>query len=266
MRQRVLGGAVALVALAAIAMSPTTAVADDGQPVAVEETYVDSAGMVHYAFDPATRPGAKIIYELGTPSRAGGCTFQGAGSGMSPTAQLTVVDELTFEPATCARTLSTATYPIDSVPRAVTKELAGGNDMATASTTISSTPSVPTRVTHFQQKLSAWIADPIGIHVSETKITRTWDSTGGWSNSHQWGWYTPTGWSRTSWSQIDTSAVGDTIGTFMNWAFCNPKASTTDQHYQTRLTTNPSGAWWWSYSMNKSGDCSWLLSYHYAHG
>lgn len=253
----------ALIAIGATVLGGAPAMAASPQ---VNQTYVDSSGVVHYMYDPAVRPGATIRTETGKRDGAGGCLFSGEGSGGPADATVTVVDEVTFDPATCSRTVSVAIYPRSATPAKMAVSIAPQTESSDSSTASSPKPGVVVAAATWSQKLSAWVGDPVGIHVSETNITRTWSSSGTWNNNHNWGWYSPTGWSRTAYSQVDSSTVGDTIGTFVNWAFCNPFASTTDQHYKTRLTTNTSGGWSWSYSMNKSGDCSELLSYHYALG
>jgi hypothetical protein len=235
------------------AMAETTA--------AVTQTYVDASGVVHYAYDPATRPGAVLSNVAGVIDRSGGCGFDAGAKGDSST--VTVIDEVSYDPSTCTHVVSVAVYPANAVPAAMTDATAPQSNTE-AATTASSQKAGIVALTSWSQKLSAWIGDPVGIHVSETNITRTWDSGGGWNNYHHWGWYSPTGWWRSAYSQIDSGSVGDTIGTFKNTAFCGP--TTIDQHYKTRLTTYASGAWNWSYSLNKSGACSDLLSYHYALG
>jgi len=255
-------GVASLLAFAFLGVS-SPAMADDG-PQFVAETYTDDAGVYHYAYDPAERPGADVDDEQGVASADGTCSFAGEGTGDSAT--VTVVDEVTFDPATCTRELSIAIYDADAVPAAVQEDLGTQEGVEYAQAQESSSGDDVAPQASWTQKLSAWVGDPVGIHVTETNITRTWQSTGAWHNDYHWGWYSPTGWSRTAHSTVGTATVGDTIGSFKNTAFCNPFAATYSEHYKTRLTTSTSGSWNWSYSMNKSGDCSSLLSYHYALG
>ena len=79
------------------------------------------AGVYHYAYDPAERPGADVHDERGVASTDGTCSFTGEGTGDSTT--VTVVDEVTFDPATCTRELSIAVYDADAVPAAVQEDL-----------------------------------------------------------------------------------------------------------------------------------------------
>lgn len=229
----------------------------------VSQAYEDSGGVVHYAYDSSSRPSAVMRTVAGTEDSKGGCRFDNQGPGRSGV--VVIVDEVSYDPATCTHVLSVATYPSGSVPAAVTASLA-----TPSNTKVSTTASSPSKssnaaaLTSWSEKLSAWIGDPIGIHVSETNVTRTWDSGGGWHNDHHWGWYSLTGWSRDSYSQVDTATVGDTIGQFENTAFC--PGLVIDYHYKTRLTTSSSGSWDWSYSLYKNGACDHLLSYHYALG
>lgn len=256
-----IAAAVSLVGVSVAAAAPSVAMAQ-----AVAETYIDSNGVFHYAYAPVERPGAVLETDIGLFAKDGSCLFRGAGVGVTGDQRVVIVDEVSFDPASCSRTLSVATYPLDAVPDRVRRSLQPQAGTLETSTSSSGSMAVAALVTSWSQKLSTWVGDPVGIHVSETKIQRSWNSAGGWNNVHNWGWYSPTGWSKTAQSQIDSLTLGDTRGTFVNWAFCNPFASTTDTHYETRLTTSVFGDWSWSYSMVKSGDCSDLLSYHYVLG
>ena len=213
---------------------------------AVTQTYVDAVGVVHYVYDPATRPQAQLQTDTGAKDSSGNCAFTDKGKGAADSTSITVIDEVTFDPAACSRVVSVAVYPESAVPTVVSSSIAPQTESEASSTVSSSTRQVTPLVTSWRQKLSAWVGDPVGIHVSETNIDRTWDSTGYWSDYHHWGWWSPTGWWRSAYSQIDTSTVGDTIG--------------------DTIGSYSSGTWYWSYSLNKSGDCSALLSYHYAFG
>lgn len=264
MRFRALIGALAggAIAIGGSMLVGSSAVAASSPDVA--QAYVDSSGVVHYAYDSSSRPGAVMKTVAGTVDAKGGCGFDGQGAGASGT--VTLIDEVSYDPATCTHVLSVATYPSGSVPAAVSASLA----TPTNSTTVSSSASSPSKtgavvaLTSWSQKLSAWIGDPAQIHVSQTNITRSWNSGGGWNNYHEWNYFWATGWGIDSKSQIDTSTVGDTIGEFSNTAFC--PGLVIDYHYKTRLTTSSSGSLNWSYSLYKHGACDQLLSYHYALG
>lgn len=229
----------------------------------VTKTYVDKAGVVHYVYDPAKRPGASFRSEGGTRT-SDGCLFDNKEVGVVGSTTITLVEEVTYDPATCTHMLSIATYDRNQIPTVVATDL----QPPAGSSQLSSSESAGTQAAAYAswwQRLSAWISDPVGIRVSETKTTRSWDSNGWWSNNYYWGWYAPSGWVRTSYSTIGNYNVGDTIGSFKNEPFCDPFTTYTE-HYQTRLTTYPTGYWEATYSMNKSGPCNGLLSYNYAVG
>ncbi len=243
-------------------LAGTSAVAATSPDVA--QAYVDSSGVVHYAYDSSTRPGAVMKTVRGTVDSKGGCGFEGQGAGASGT--VTLIDEVSYDPATCTHVVSVATYPSGSVPAAVTASLATPSNAETVSTTatLPSKTGAAVALTSWSQKLSAWIEDPVGIHVTQTNVTRSWNSSGGSNNYHEWTYFWGTGWGIDSKSQIDTATVGDTIGEFSNTAFC--PGLVIDYHYKTRLTTSSNGTWNWSYSLYKQGACDHLLSYHYALG
>ena len=239
----------------------------------VDQAYVAPDGVVHYKYDPAERPGAQLEVEQGNVLRDGvGCGFDASGGGAGTSGYLTVVDEVSFDPGSCVRTLSVAVYPTGKVPDLVSRELAPQAgmvyDTATESAGISASKAGPAALaSSWYQKLSAWVGDPVLIHVTETKIGRTWSSSGTWSNSYEWGWYTPTGWYRTSQGTTGNSTTGDTRGNYENWAFGAQNEQTNTYHTKTMLTTSSSGTWNWSYTMNKTGEgANSLLSYHYAFG
>lgn len=236
------------------------------KPAAVARTYVDSGGVIHYAFDPAERPGATVAKVQGEPGQDGGCVFSGGGSG-GPGADVTVVDELTLDPVSCIGTIAVATYAPEDVPDALNEAL--GPDYSTASS--SATGTAPdsdgltlAATTTWSAGLLAFIWDPLHLTTSSTQSNRTWGSDGSWSNSHSWNWLTASRWSRTSYGVTDTSTTVDTTGYYKNIIFCDPTAPTYANHYKTRIVTNSSGGWDWSYSMYKYGDCASLLSYHYS--
>lgn len=227
----------------------------------VDETYVGDDGIVHYAYDPADRPGAILRSEAGV-ARDGGCAFIGQGSAPGADETLLVVDEVLYDPSTCTRTVSVAKYESGNVPAVVLKGIA--SNLETTST--QRTGGSALLATSWTKKLTIWVADLVGIHVSETSTKRTWNSSGGYSGIHTRGTYTPTGWTITKYTPIDTSTYSDTIAQFQNVAFCNPVAATYSNHNKTRIVTNTGGGSTWSYSMYKWGDCAELLSYHYVVG
>lgn len=96
-------------------------------------------------------------------------------------------------------------------------------------------------------------------------LSNSWDTSGWWENTHNWAWFSATGWWLDFDGVTDSSTTGDTRGYYINQVFCNPLDQTYADHYTTKITTSPSSDIYnWSYSMNKYGDCSGLLSYHYS--
>lgn len=272
--KRVAASAIALLA-AVLAFgfgSPALASVESPDLPQVDKTYVAENGVIHYQYDPADRPGAQMEVQQGIALRGGAvCGFNASGGGSGASGYLTIVDEVSFDPGSCVRTLSVAVYPAGNIPDVVARELepqAGmAYDTATESGNLPASKADAAVLATWYQRLSAWVGDPIGIHVSETKIGRTWSSSGSWSNNYEWGWYSPTGWYRTSQNTTGTSTIGDTRGSFENWAFGAQNERTNTYHTKTMLTTSSSGAWTWGYTMNKTGEgADSLLSYHYAFG
>lgn len=253
--------------------------AEDDADVAIQlvsTTYRADDGAIHYRYDPSDRPGARLETEQGVANTSARgehyCSFEASGDGTGNTGLVTVVDEVKFDPSTCERTVSVATYPTESLPAAVSSDLGRQKGMIYDSTAEGVSPNTDGAsqrgtLASWWQKLSAWVGDPVGIHVTETKISRSWDSGGGWNNNYEWGWYSPSGWYRTSQGQTGNPTTGDTRGTFENYAFGAVNEATHTNHSRTLIVTNSSGWWDWGYTMNKSGEgADVLLSYHYAFG
>lgn len=189
---------------------------------------------------------------------AQGCKFSGAGKGDGLSDTIRVVDEYTYRASDCMRTLSVAEYPTPAIPSEVQKDL-------------SDFPVFETRgeskllATSWSKSLLTWVTDPIAIRVSKTSTLRSWNSSGGYSGMHYRATDAAnTGWTITGYTPIDTASYSDTIARFQNVAFCLPTVATYSNHNETRISTSRSGSWSYSYNMYKWGDCSALLSYHYA--
>lgn len=263
-KMRAMGVSGAILVAVMIILGATSNIEANAQDSAVNEVYKDSDGVVHYPWDRKSLPNAHMINEVGVKTQNGDCVFEGSGSTESATGKpsLTIGQEVAFAPETCERQVAVATYALDDMPSVVQSHLERDAELTMESSTASS--DLAATRSSWYARINARVQDPIGISVSSTTTERTWDSRGFWSNDHKWGWYSPTGWVRTSQSQVDNYSVADTRATFQNWAFCNPWAATDTNHSRTRLVTNTSGGVNWSYKMHKSGDCSSLLSYHYS--
>ncbi|MCB1280477.1 MAG: hypothetical protein KDB18_03035 [Salinibacterium sp.] len=255
-------GVAALIASIGIA-APAYADSETSQLVANPTRYIDHSGVVHYQFDPVELPGAIVRVDAGT-STDGSCQFTGTGSGSAKDAPtIEVGSELTFDPATCTRQIAVGKYELSNAPASVLATLNIPKGMITDSV-IDTAASAQAALSNWYGMMNARVQDPIGIHVSETEAEHTWNSGGVVSHHNRWGWYSPTGWSRTSSSTLNTSIATNTRGTFQNIIFCNPFAATYTNHSRTEFRGYTSGLWDWCYTMSKSGDCAELLSYHYS--
>lgn len=231
----------------------------------VDKTYIDESGVIHYTFDPESMPGATLSRETTDLLSDGSCdlTASGGASGKAGDPTITVGSEISFDPDTCERLMATASYPLDRAPQSVLDTLTPTDGTRVDSEHLSG--GFHPNATWFG-KLKAYIEDPIQIDVSSTTSEHTWNSSGGESHNHRWGWYTPSGWSRTDYSAINGSYYTDTTGWFTNLVFCNPFLDTQTFHRQTIFRGYTNGTWSWDYSMNKGGgdgDCSYLLNYRY---
>ncbi|WP_448062007.1 hypothetical protein [Cellulomonas hominis] len=249
----------------AVDADPATSPADT--PESVAATYVDASGIVRYKFDTDEIPGATVRLETGNSSVDGTCSFSSSGKGSALTSggpRLEVGAELSFDPDTCVREVAVASYPLDAAPAELLAEVDTPAALTSehVSQTFKGTGAVGVLAT-WSGSLNARVQDPVGIHVSRTEAARTWNSSGGATNTNGWGWYTPSGWTRLTYSTANTSTATNTKGTFMNLIFCNPFGETHTNHSRTEFRGYTSGAWDWGYDMTKSGDCSALLSYHY---
>lgn len=243
-----------------VAAAPVMARAD-GPPAARGETAIDEHGVVHYRFNPVELPGARATSEMGS-REDGVCLFVGSGRGAARglgVARLTVMRELSFDPATCRRELAIARYPSDGVPRPVAEEF----DLVISPAEKSSGVEAEAVAAYWQGVLDTQVRDPPGIVVSRTKATHRWWTSGAVAHGNNWYWFEPSGWSRTSHSATNNSLLTDVRGKFKNTWFCDPNLSTYTNHSKTEFVGYNNGTYDWSYKMSKSGDCSSLLNYNY---
>lgn len=235
-------------------MLPGAAPLASAETNAVSESYIDNSGIIHYAYDATDRPGARFVDDVGD-KLPGGCGFSASGTGLGQTRTVTVVDEVSYDPSSCTRTLSVATYPVEEIPQGLREDLEGATALDGEPSALASSWAV---------SLITWIEDPVKLTTTKTSTRRYWNSTGGYSGSHYRYQATNTGWTLTGYSPIDTASYSDTIARFQNTAFCNPSVATYANHNATRITTQTNGSWTYSQNMYKWGDCSSLLSYHYS--
>jgi len=239
--------------------------------VQVEQSYVDPAGVINYAFDPAALPGAQAVEQTGTPDDSGDCTFEKEGSG-SPDRrgpQVTVMREVTFDPKACTRRLAVARYSRSDLPASITERIQDEPDEALSTSSADPSADQSVAVQRFIGSIKVNVEDPLQIDVTSTKSRVEWQGgscvSASWHNAY-WGWYSPSGWRRTnsSWSYDRTCARAytDTYGKYRNGVFC-ATIDTWTTHHKTWFEGRPWGGWAWSYKVTKSGGCTGLLHYEY---
>lgn len=115
---------------AAAVSPPVSATVSGPAPAigAVDQTYTDASGVIHYVFDPASLPGAVPVAQEGDRAASGACRFTGEDVGQAGAdgPRITVMRELSFDPATCSRELAVASYTADTVPAGYAAELGCG--------------------------------------------------------------------------------------------------------------------------------------------
>jgi hypothetical protein len=269
--------AAALVSAAALVLTfgvtPAVAVApgdSHGSPsstgaAAVERTYVDGSGVVHYKFDPSTMPGMTVRKEVGVRGEGASCKFDGGGSGAATESgpSIEVGAEITFDPKTCGRQLAVAKYRLDEAPDEVLSTLEVPEGMTTK-TLAETGPESAALLANWYGSINARVQDPVGIHVTSTTSEHTWNTGGAVAHGNWVGWYAPTGWQHVSSEASNSATSTNTKGFFVNVPFCNVSAPTYSNHSRTEFRGYTSGAWDWGYAMYKWGDCDYLLSYHYS--
>jgi hypothetical protein len=258
---------------AAAVSPPVSATVSGPAPAigAVDQTYTDASGVIHYVFDPASLPGAVPVAQEGDRAASGACRFTGEDVGQAGAdgPRITVMRELSFDPATCSRELAVASYTADTVPAGYAAELrdvVGSTATESASTAGDGTSP---QVVVYIGRLKVNVEDPAQIDVTSTKSDIDW--SGGscvTSSSHaaHWGWYSPSGWQRTNaWWAYDRScsrAYTNTYGKYKNTKFCLT-IDTHSEHRKTWFEGRPYGRWYWAYDVEKWGGCSGLLHYEY---
>ena len=227
--------------------------------------------MFHYIFDPASLPGAVRTVQDGDRATAGACRFTDADLGRAGTAGplITVMRELSFNPATCSRELAVASYTTETVPAryaAEFQDVAGATDTESAST---AGDGISPQAVVYIGRLKVNVEDPAQIDVTSTQSDVNWSAGSCVTSSDHtahWGWYSPSGWQRTNaWWAYDRScsrAYTNTYGRYKNTKFCLT-IDTHSEHRKTWFEGRPYGSWYWSYDVEKWGGCSGLLHYEY---
>ncbi|MEI2711777.1 MAG: hypothetical protein V9G04_00385 [Nocardioides sp.] len=247
-------------------LSASALAATGGDETRTGAVSVDSAGVVQYGFDEAQLPGASFATQAGQQTRDGGCTFseqaEGEAGQNGPT--VTVTRDVSYDPKTCELKVASATYTSENVPDEYRDEL----DEASEATGSFVDGGIAPRATTYIGILKVNVEDPVQIDVTSTTARVNWSGTSSCVNSSShtanWGWYSPSGWSRTyaSWDNDRncSRAYTNTKGKYRNGTFCATIDTRTD-HSKTRFEGRPSGGWAWSYTVDKSGGCTSLLHY-----
>lgn len=252
-----ISAAVLTTALLATSMTaPATAAPGDIQIKKVKETYQDTEGVFHYAFDPATRSGKTTVETtVGTriSSEEGDCSFtfsgelkaEAGGSGQSVT-----MDELTFDPVTC-----TSTYAITVSDEAVLPE--------TSETSPDDGVVAPLASYTYWAGIQAWTEDPVWIVTTRTRCIRYWSPNGTWKNDPQWYKFEASGWTSTNTGLTTNNTTCNVTAKYRNKPFWDPDLYTYVNHTKTKLVANRyNGNFTTSWSLNKSGEKHSWLSVH----
>lgn len=247
-----------VMASAASTSTLASATPEDSSIVAVEKTYLDPDGVFHYAFDPSIRPGATTRMVQGSRATAG-CSFSFEASDTAGDGEgATSVDELTYDPATCRFTF--AITRSDTALESMGREEPGSSDQALE---VGDEAAAVTASYTYWAAMYAFIEDPVFIITTSTKCIRNWSANGSWSNSHEWYWFSNSGWMRTSSGVTNNSTTCDTRGNYSNLDFWDPTLWTYASHSKTKVVTSASnGNFTTSYAMDKWGEKASWLSYH----
>lgn len=130
--------------------------------------------------------------------------------------------------------------------------------------------------------------DPPGIDVTSVQAEVEWTTDGScvasyWSyHTGEWGWFSPSGWERTSYALNHYKDCGGTTtiveGKFRNDLFCRALAgpilsliwgdgaTTWTEYTPTVIKGQLDGSYWMQWTAYKSGGCSNLLSFQRTHG
>lgn len=120
------------------------------------------------------------------------------------------------------------------------------------------------------QKL--YYEDPAFIDVTSVTVKLGWTWTGScttWSyHEADWGWYTPSGWTRdANWWGYDGAncqygATTSNTGSYSNSPFCWPYPTTHNEYYTNYFQGYSNGAYYPEWDMANWGDCAGLLGFH----
>lgn len=239
--------------------------AETPSPQDVAATYTDASGVVHYAFDADWLPGAKLVTERGTMSKAGNCSIEVTGAGRAGSGRtVTVGTEVAYDPATCQVQLAVASYPADQTPQVVLDRFGPTKQMTHAESTSTSGSLAAARATTWNGFINGLYKDPATIRVTMTGASHTWSSSGAVTPYNTWDWLSASGWYRDAYSTGNTSTATNTKATFRNTLFCNPVLNTYAYHCRTEFRGYTNGTWDWGWSSDKAGDCaSWLSAGYY---
>lgn len=219
------------------------------EPERVAETYVDSSGVVHYTFDPASLPGASVVRETGVV-RGDECVFSTSDE-IGRNVQVRILREIDYEHARCSRTVAVAEYEHDKLPDVVIARL-----QAKGISLPSEPAAAPLLGWRFIQDVE--VQDPVNVAVNRTNMTRKWFPNGTYSGSGSTWHLTTTGWTRTAYNNSNTATTSTTTATFKNDPFCVGQPTTVVSH-TNRVTTSSSGSYTPFRQVSKSGGCSsWL--------
>lgn len=170
----------------------------------------------------------------------------------------------------------------EGVPAAVELPPAGATIVTTTDRPPGETQSLQSRrarkqpghISHATTKSSGWYRtwyqDPPGIDVTWARSTVTWNwnniSTSTVTCGHAWGWYSPSGWSRTDQGQAcsnpSTGAQSETYGRFRNGLFC-ATIDTINYHWPTYVFGRKNGSLVGQQNSSKFGGCTGLLSFRH---
>ncbi|MDP3950310.1 hypothetical protein [Microbacterium sp.] len=225
---------------------------------------------MRYAYSERLEDPQKFSYR-GTPDGTGGCTFSGedeAGSDDQAPGIVVYEREIATNLKTC----------IMQVERA---EVASGGEPGPGAARDDGAPDVIDEDSGFTlaaTSRSAWhrtsYKDPPGYLVNWSRATVLWSYSGGCVTSGsgyaQYDWIWQTGWWKSSSSvTTDKNCTRYRVTSnskFSNTVFCNPAVLTTTEYVPNSIRGRADGTYRMVWTAKKSGDCSYLLSFHRTHG
>jgi hypothetical protein len=264
-------GAVALVA--AVTGPVTPAAADPGGASGSDRT---------------APPGAVTYQEQGTRTPTGTCAFQTEGkrdAGKGPA--VLYFTELSYDAATCKRTMARAEYAPDKVPPAIAKrfqqrEKAGQERVQTESAPPTRLNAAASQLTivPFYVEAQAWWEDPIFIDLTLTRsrvsgsfVLEDLGLYGATYHESYWYWFDTSGWRRDSANHLFHAdfynALTNTIGTFSNPGFylpfiCDAMGGVTYSGHPVTFVYYASGFVGYSMALEKGGNCQAGMSENFA--